>query len=76
MVRKIQPDWANQCKFLGTSESSNGSGFMVKDDIKNAKTEMKNDFAIQGGNAYVITGQYTDGFGTTFEYVIFRCKEK
>jgi|GEM_PF-1236335 hypothetical protein len=49
---------------------------MVKDDIKNAKTEMKNDVAIQGGNTYVITGQYTDGFGTTFEYEIFRCKER
>ena len=49
---------------------------MVKDDIKNAKTEMKNDVAIQGGNTYVITGQYTDGFWTTFEYEIFRCKER
>ena len=76
MVREIQPDWKNKCKFLGVEEVSNGEGMGVKDDIRNAKNMMRNKVAQRNGNAYLINDRLTNGFSTEIQFEIYKCHEK
>lgn len=73
MVREIQADWKNQCEFLGVEEVSNGSGFGVKDDIRNAKNMMRNKVAALNGNAYLINDRLTSGISTEIQFEIYNC---
>ncbi len=75
MVRQIQPDWANECKFLGTREAKAGDGvFAGQNDMKrDARNRMRNIVASNGGNAYVINGQHSGDFGAGVEFEMYKC---
>ena len=75
MTREIQKDWANQCKFLGTGEQSNGTGWTVAGDARNTKNAVRNDVATRGGNSYVINDRYSSGFSTSVSYEIYNCPD-
>jgi len=78
-VRKIQPDWANTCRFI-TSEEINNASFGAHPGIcaKRAHDAMRNRVAELGGNAYVITYE-TVSFcatgGTTVSFEVYSCPE-
>ena len=75
MVRMIQPDWKNQCKFLGTESVSFGGGWTISDDVRKTRTMMKNKVAELGGNAYLDVGTYPGAFGTTIDFEVFNCPD-
>ena len=75
MVREIQPDWKNQCKFIGVEEVSNGVGFDVKGDIRNAKNMMRNRVAQLNGNAYLINDRLTSIMSTDIQFEVYSCPQ-
>ncbi len=76
MVREIQPDWKNKCKFLG-SDSVNSAGFVSMgkaSDFRKTTIAMKNKVAAQGGNAYVMNLGYP-GLVAVIDFEIYKCPE-
>lgn len=57
LTRKIQPDWAIKCKFLGNVTGGGCNGFGVSMQRKNSLNDMRNNVHDLGGNAYVVTDE-------------------
>jgi hypothetical protein len=75
MVREIQPDWKNKCKFLGNDQVISVNGFprTIEVNYKNAKNTMLNTVIKQNGNAYIINDiiKNTD---VEIQFEIYKCR--
>ncbi len=74
-VRRIQPDWATQCQFLGVVEGAFGNGASVSDDQLGAMNDLRNNVAAMGGNAYAITHGSSSVFQSVIQADAYRCPE-
>ena len=76
MVRQIQPDFRNTCKFLG-NHSVDSSGFLSSgkaEDYRSTQTTMKNKVAELGGNAYLTTAGF-GGLVAVIDFEVYKCPE-
>ena len=82
MVRTVQPDWKNECKFLGMyrvmSEHLLSSSNSGEDNYQNARNMMLNKVVEAGGNAYLETNVILPDAYTNaeFEFEVFKCPAK
>ena len=76
MVRQIQPDFRNNCKFLGNHsvDSSDFVSFGQGQDYRNTQMTMKNKVAELGGNAYLTTGGH-GGLVAVIDFEVYKCPE-
>jgi hypothetical protein len=77
MVRQMQPDFRNQCKFLG-NHSVDSSGFQSMShaqEYRNTHTKMKNRVAELGGNAYLITSEFFGGMVAVIDLEVYNCTD-
>lgn len=57
IVRAVDANWANDCEFLGVMEVTHNSSHTPDENKMGALTELRNQIAAKGGNAYmVVTG--------------------
>ena len=75
MVREVQADWATKCKFLGVVDASEGNGFDVPDDRRGALNSLRNQVALTGGNAFVLSQTSSSGFRTLVQADAYKCPE-
>ena len=86
MVRKVQPDWKNECKFLGMYRVMSEGHLlsMPKDLYQSAGNKMLNKVVEVGGNAYLKTNVILPHISTKFwkyadaelEFEVFKCPVK
>ena len=80
MVRKVQPDWKNECKFLGMYRVMSEDHLLNsgKDNYQNARNMMLNKVVEVGGNAYLKTNEILPDAYTNaeFEFEVFKCPVK
>jgi len=54
IVRAVDADWANDCEFLGVMEVTQNSSRTPDENKMGALTELRNQIAAKGGNAYMV----------------------
>ena len=75
----IQPDWKNECTFLGVNEIRSTSGYSPADCESKSKLILLNKVAELGGNAYVITDKSVSACltgGTRILFEAYACPTK
>ncbi len=55
MVRAVDADWANKCRFLGVIEVHHTTGLSAQEDRIGAMNETRNQVAAKGGDAYTVS---------------------
>lgn len=76
MVRKITAGGASKCKFLGVLDSSEGNGFDIVDDKKGALSNLRNQVALMGGNAFVVSEGTSNSLRTWIQAEAYSCPVK
>jgi hypothetical protein len=72
-IRQIEGDAAARCKFLGSVEDTERSGWDMSDDQLGGASQIRRKVSAMGGNAFVLTHGKPSGFGPTIQADVYRC---
>jgi hypothetical protein len=72
-IRELTRDGAADCKFLGTVEATDRSGWNMGDSDLGAVSEIRKRVAEKGGNAYALTHGTAKAYGAVVQADVYRC---
>lgn len=73
LVRTIHPDWTIKCKFLGVIDAAEYNGWTVVENKKGVLNQIRNKVADLGGDAFIISQNTSDSFGSYIQAEVYVC---
>ncbi|WP_316013863.1 DUF4156 domain-containing protein [Roseobacter sp. HKCCA0434] len=72
-VRQISSGTSESCEFLGPITASESMGLDIAMDMESAFNQVRNEVALRGGNAFVVSASSTSEFSTVVQADAYNC---